>query len=161
VLDDRIIAEYLRRSYFSVDGLWFVKVEEQHGFDEALQLDVEVWRILAKIQARKACELLNLKTRTLTDLAAALALKFAAEQYEYRVVSQAPDKVEIEIAACPWLELLEKSGRSHLSAQVAEAICPTDFTAWAKEFDKGIAVSLPERMCNGEHGCRLLLKVSG
>jgi len=161
VFDDRIIADYLRRSYLSVDGLWFVKVEEQHGFDEALQLDAEVWRILAKIQARKACELLDLKTRTLADLAASLALKFAAEQYEYQVVNQTPDKVEIEITACPWLELLHKSGRSHLAAQVAAAICPTDFIAWAKEFDKGIAVSLPERMCNGEHGCRLVLKVSG
>ena len=32
------LAEYLRRSYHAVDGLWFVMVEEELGFDRALDL---------------------------------------------------------------------------------------------------------------------------
>ena len=56
--DPNILVEYLRRSYFVVDGLWFVKTEETSSFDHALDLDEEVWRILAKIQTRKARELL-------------------------------------------------------------------------------------------------------
>ena len=44
--------EYFRRSYTAVDGLWFMKVEERMGFEQALQIDEAVWRILPKIQAR-------------------------------------------------------------------------------------------------------------
>ena len=44
--------EYFRRSYTAVDGLWFMKVEEAYGFDNALDIDDEVWKVLPKIQAR-------------------------------------------------------------------------------------------------------------
>jgi len=159
VFDDRQIAEYLRRSYVAADGLWFVKVEERLDFEEALRLDVEVWRVLAKIQARKACELLGLKSRTLADLVTALQFRFAAEQYGGRIASQSENAAEIEISACPWIELLRKSDRAHLAARVAEAICPTELAAWAREFDSAITVSIPQRMCNGDAVCRLRLEV--
>jgi len=160
MFDDRTICEYLRRSYFAADGLWFMKVEERLDFEEALRLDVEVWGILAKIQARKARELLAIEGRTLADLMSALQLRFAAEQYGYGIVSQQPNRIEIEIAACPWIELLRKSGREDLAARVAEAICPTDLGGWAREFDPAIRVTLPQRMCEGATACRLVLEAS-
>ena len=46
------IIEYLYQCYVKADGLWFVKVEEQFGFDKALEIDAEVWKIIPKIQAR-------------------------------------------------------------------------------------------------------------
>ncbi len=51
-LNDKQIAEFFRRSYTAVDGLWFVKAEETCGFDAALDLDDEVWKIFPKVQAR-------------------------------------------------------------------------------------------------------------
>jgi hypothetical protein len=158
LLDDRTISEYLRRSYFAVDGLWFMKVEETLGFDEALCLDVEVWRILGKIQARKARELLGIEGGTIADLVAALQLKWAAEEYASRIVSQTPNRIEIEITACPWIDLLRKSGREELAARVADAICNTEYAAWAREFDPGITIALPNRICDGCRACRLVLE---
>ena len=52
-LTDQQKAEYYQRSYTAVDGLWFIKAEDKHGFDDALDLDTEVWRVMPKIQARK------------------------------------------------------------------------------------------------------------
>jgi len=158
MLDDHAIAEYLRRSYFAVDGLWFVKVEEKLGFDDALHLDCEVWRILGKIQARKARELLGIEGRGLADLVAALQLKWAAEQYGHRITSERPNRIEVEITACPWIELLRKSGRDDLAARVADATCPTEYAAWAGEFSPAVTVSLPERICDGHPTCRLILE---
>lgn len=155
---DREITEYLRRSYGAVDGLWFVKVEERHGFDEALRLDVAVWEILAKLQARKARELLGIAGRRPADLARALELKFVAEGYTYRITAPSPHRVEIEIAACPWLEMLRKSGREALAAPVAEAICPADFGAWAREFDPRLIVTISDRMCDGGCACRVAVE---
>ncbi|GAF84732.1 unnamed protein product, partial [marine sediment metagenome] len=51
-LSNRQIAEFWHRSYASVDGLWFMRVEERYGFDAALDIDNEVWKVLPKIQAR-------------------------------------------------------------------------------------------------------------
>ena len=49
-LSSKQVADYFNRSYKAVDGLWFLKVEEKYGFDTALELDNEVWKILPKIQ---------------------------------------------------------------------------------------------------------------
>ena len=51
-LSSKQIAEFWHRSYASVDGLWFMKVEEKYGFDAALDVDNEVWKVLPKMQAR-------------------------------------------------------------------------------------------------------------
>lgn len=158
MLDAQCIAEYLRRSYLAIDGLWFMKVEERLDFDEALLLDVAVWRVMSKIQARKACELLNLEGKTLSDLLAALELKFSAEQYDFTIKDHSPDYAEIEISGCPWMTLMEKSGRMHLADRVANAICGVEYEAWAKEFNPSITTVVQERRCNGAGMCRITLE---
>jgi len=52
--------EYFRLSYTAVDGLWFMKVEERMGFEQALQIDEAVWAVLPKIQARALKAMMNL-----------------------------------------------------------------------------------------------------
>lgn len=157
MIDDELISKYLRKSYFAVDGLWFMKVEDRLNFQEALLLDKQVWRILGKIQARRAIELLGIKSRTLGSLVASLQLKFDAEEYRCRINDQEPGHIEIEISECPWIELLRKAERMHLAEEIAEAICPTDFAAWAREFHRDIQIALPKRMCRGDDACLLVL----
>ncbi|MCJ7722279.1 DUF6125 family protein, partial [Candidatus Bathyarchaeota archaeon] len=60
------VADFFNRSYKAVDGLWFMKVEEKYGFDAALELDNEVWKVMAKIQARKIKSFLGLKNAPIT-----------------------------------------------------------------------------------------------
>ena len=50
--DDRL-AEVFSRSITTMDGLWFLAVEEEYGFDAALELDIRVWEKLGSIQARR------------------------------------------------------------------------------------------------------------
>ncbi|MHB1377104.1 MAG: DUF6125 family protein, partial [Candidatus Humimicrobiaceae bacterium] len=52
MLSSRQVKEYLQNSYAKVDGLWFLKTEEQFGFEKALESDLEVWKVMPKIQAR-------------------------------------------------------------------------------------------------------------
>ena len=59
-LDYQQIIEYFRRCYQAVDGLWFMKVEEKSGFDPALDVDHEVWKVMPKIQARMIKSMLKL-----------------------------------------------------------------------------------------------------
>jgi hypothetical protein len=58
-LTDQQAAGYFHRSFAAVDGLLFVRVEEKHGFDVALEIDNEVWKVLPKIQACKPKSLLQ------------------------------------------------------------------------------------------------------
>lgn len=44
------------RNLWTVDGLYFLGIEEQYGTEVATQIDANVWKIMGKIEARKLKE---------------------------------------------------------------------------------------------------------
>lgn len=149
------IARYLRRSYMAVDGLWFMKVEEVYGFDTALDIDREVWKVMPKIQARMLEEIGNAQNG-LAGLRACFATKLALEGMSFRVEQSEGERAfQIVISDCPWHALMVKSGREHLSEQVGSTICRTEYSIWAREFGEDIRFELRDRMCEGSPCCVL------
>ena len=49
------------RSLYTIDGLWFSILEQKYGFDAALGIDVEVWRQLGLIQAKRMLDKFAIK----------------------------------------------------------------------------------------------------
>ena len=158
-LTDNQIADYFHRSYAAVDGLWFMKMEERHGFDAALDVDVAVWEIMPKIQARKLKELTG-QTAGLAALFECFTTKFAIEHYAFTTAGPQNGGFEIAITDCPWVNLLTKSNRGHLAGVIGERICTTEYSTWAREFGPGIEFELGERLCNGCQRCVLRFKSS-
>jgi hypothetical protein len=150
--DDRLLAEYLRRAYHAVDGLWFVMAEEAHDFEHALELDRRVWEVLAKIQARKARDLLDAAGNSPEELARCFTLKLTADGHAFGVEVSERD-VTFAIRDCPWLELLRRSDRRHLAARVAQTICPTEGRAWCAEFGGEYDFEMPRMACVEGEGC--------
>ena len=54
------IIKMYSQNWLTVDGLWFSGVEERYGLDAAMELDVRMWQIGSKIEARRIKELFNL-----------------------------------------------------------------------------------------------------
>ena len=92
--DPQEIIAMLRRSYLAVDGLWFVMCEQRLGFQAALELDGDVWKVMPKIQARRAREVLGLAGNSAASFASAchgagrrLSRQQAAKQWKGRDVA--------------------------------------------------------------------------
>ncbi len=156
--DDATLVEFLRRSYFTVDGLWFVKTEEKRSFEEALELDEQVWTVMPKIQARKAKQLLGLEGNSLRDLAACFGLKFAAEGFDYEVRWPSEDALEIVVRRCPWYAMLSHAGREAIANSISEKICTAEFEGWTNEFAGEISFKLEKRLCAGDGTCVIRFK---
>lgn len=154
--DDKALIEFLRRSYFVTDGLWFVRAEAEHGFDETMRLDEQVWDVVPKIQARKAIELLGVAGDSIPDMVLCLELKFAAEGHGYRVVESMPERAVVEVMECPWLSALRKSGRDRLAEEICNRICAREATVWASQFSSDIRVEFDCRVPFGGSCCRLV-----
>jgi hypothetical protein len=152
--DHRILSEYLRRAYHAVDGLWFMRVEAERGFEHALELDQRVWEVLAKIQARKARELLGCTGNSSDELARCFALKLTADGHVFEV-SVTAGEVRFSVHACPWLELLRKTGREQLAARISQTICPTEGEVWCAEFGGEYQFSISPMACAGGDECVL------
>ncbi len=148
------VVEMLRRSYLAVDGLWFVMCEEELGFERALGLDERVWRVMAKIQARKAREVLGLPGNSPEELARALGLKLAADGHKFTTTTHAGG-VSVVIEACPWRAALEKAGRTEIAAEVGRRICTVEGEGWAAEFGNEFDYRMAECLCDEGKRCCL------
>ncbi|MCK9566330.1 MAG: L-2-amino-thiazoline-4-carboxylic acid hydrolase [Methanothrix sp.] len=173
-LTDEQKTEYFRRSYTAVDGLWFMKVEERLGFDEALQLDEAVWKVLPKIQARTLKGMMHLP-EGLAGLEQALSARLTLEGFDYEI-QPLEDGFAVIVKRCPWHDIMVKSGRGELSERVSELICRVENSVWASEFsgekgvqDEGeyregegqkIEFEREGRICRGEGRCVLKFCVS-
>ena len=154
-LSDRQIAEFWHRSYVSVDGLWFMKVEERYGFDAALDIDDEVWKVFPKIQARMLKSMLGVD-KGIDALFKCLTTKLSLEGFTFRA-ERAGDGggFKIVVSKCPWHDAMLKSGREELSGEVGTLICNTENLAWASEFGEDITFELGNQICKGSASCIL------
>ena len=156
VLSDEQVAKYFHRSYQAVDGLWFMKVEEKYGFDTALQMDKEVWKVMPKIQARMIKSFLKLGEGE-AALLDSLKAKLSLEGFKFNV-EQGENGFRIRISNCPWHNLMVKSGREKFSAKVGETICNAEYSVWASEFDENMQFTLATQKCQGAEHCLLTFK---
>lgn len=152
-LDLRQVAEYFARSYRAVDGLWFIKVEEKDGFDAALDVDDEVWKVMPKIQARMIKSFLGLENGQ-DALLESLVTKLELEEFKF-TTEKTEDGFRITITDCPWHNLMIKSGREHLAERVGTKICTTEYQVWASEFTKTIKFKLTSQKCDKAENCIL------
>ena len=157
-LTDKQMAEYYRRSYTTVDGLWFMKVEEKYGFDVALDVDDAVWEVLPKIQARML-KSMGCVEGGLEALRACLAARLTLDGFVFEI-EQADDNNELHmtITECPWHNVMINAGREHLSEKVGTRICSTEYRVWASEFGENIEFELRGQICSGASHCRLLFR---
>lgn len=152
-LNDKQIAEYCYRSYTAADGLWFMKIEEKYGFDTALEIDNEVWKVMPKVQARMLKSIGKMEMG-IDALSECLTTKLAIEGYAFKTEkTKNGSGFRIIIERCPWHDLIVKSGRENLSGKVGACICNTEYSVWASEFDDNISYELQCQICKGSEFC--------
>ena len=157
-LTDKQIADYFHRCFTAVDGLWFMKVEEKLGFENALEIDRAVWEVFSRIQAREMKAMLGLG-KSAEALRTAFTTALDLKGFTYRVEDKGAS-FRVVITQCPWHDTMVNSGRQHLSARVGEVICQTEYSIWAAEFGDNIRFSFesPHRLCSGAGTCVLCFK---
>lgn len=144
------VSKYLYQSYSKVDGLWFMKVEEQFGFEKALEIDADVWKILSKIQARYLkLKLSNAGITAKEVFISALKIKLDLDGYKFRLINK-DNLISIKITECPWHNILIRSGREDLSEKIGSIICKTEYSAFAYEFDPKYKLEICSRICSSK-----------
>ena len=152
-LSDRQIAEYWHRSYRTVDGLWFMKVEEKYGFDVALDIDDRVWRVFPKTQARMMKSMGGLENG-IEGLIEAVTTKLYLEGFAFEAETISGG-FRIVVSECPWHNIMVTAGREGLSGRVGTLICNSENSVWASEFGDDIRFELGEQICEGCKTCVL------
>jgi len=158
-ISDSVKAGYFQRIFETIDGLWFMKVEEDTDFERALDIDRRVWEIVPKIQARTLRTLLEIDGDGIGPLRRGLEAKFELEHYAAEFEEDG-GALRVKVRKCPWYALMLKSGRESLAGRVGEVICGTEYPVWLKEFGVEGEFRLETLLCSGADCCIMRFSVN-
>ena len=152
-MNDKQIADYMYRCFTAVDGLWFMKLEEKYGFDTALEIDNDVWKVMPKIQARML-KSMGKPSNGLEALLDCFTFKLRVEGFTFETEKMENKRgFRVIIEKCPWHDMLVNAGRENVSAKIGTIICNTDGSAWASEFGDDIKFEIESQLCSGSKLC--------
>jgi len=145
----------------AIDGLWFMAVEKKRGFEEALELDLEVWRNYGVIVTKRICRMLGITLdpdnppdlQTTSLLMESLCL-IDGTQCKGELASGG--ELIIRVSHCPWYENLRRSGRQdHVPC---EEIDNNIFRHWLEAIDPGITFEITRSLPRGDDHCEWIIR---
>jgi len=135
ISEDKLL-EVCSRSFTTVDGLWFLAVEQKYGFDAALELDLEVWRRFSRVHGRRLLKSFAIKEdspiRTLVKLLQADPIMSI---YRPEVVTLTDNKAVFRCVECPTQIARIRDGKGVFPGQ---RVCSAMYTAYAELIDPRI-----------------------
>jgi len=88
------------RNMWSIDGLYFLGIEEKYGTKVATEIDKDVWKIMGKIEARRLKNLFDIKDNNLSSLVKCLKLSGWALDLEDKEIIKKDNRVIISNSIC-------------------------------------------------------------
>jgi len=133
------LVELCSQSAYTLDGLWFTLVEEKFGLDTALEIDVEVWRRLCLIQAKRIAKYFPIdQGSSIRNLVKVIELDPLLVVYKLEVVKLTDALAVLRLTDCPPQKARIKDGRGEFPCKpVGIAL----FSSYAQVVDPRIKVS--------------------
>jgi hypothetical protein len=153
----------LYASIFQVlDGLWFIELEKQFGFDKALQLDKDVWKVFAQKEAQRLIKFFTEKgTIKKTDgplkiLEKILPMSIFNKTLKFKIETNGKDELEFIVTDCKTLAGMKRIGRPEAQAStVCYDMGFTYYDCFAKGIDPAFSVACaftPYKKAKGTKG---------
>ena len=133
------LREICSRTYYTIDGLWFLAVEEKYGFDVAFEMNQVVWERASSIIGKRLVKNLNLDGKP--PLQALLELIFADPlMYVHRpeVVTLTDTTAVFRCIECPIQVARIRDGKGAYDGKPG---CSLLFESYAGLIDPSIEVS--------------------
>jgi hypothetical protein len=126
------------RNLWTVDGLYYLGIEEAFGMDEATRIDAHVWEVMGKIEARKLKQFLHITGTDIPSMMHALRLSSWALDLEDKEIVLEGHRAVIRNVRCRVQSTRREKGLSEFGCK------PVRFgflKSFAKEFNPAILVT--------------------
>lgn len=126
------------RNWHTCDGLWFSGVEKRYGTDRALEIDIEMWDVSSRVEAKRIKEILCIPDSGGLD-AVIRAIHFMswAAKCEYRVDKEKNKRI-LTVISCPPQEARIRAG---IGTFACRPTFETGFANVAKVIDPQVSVT--------------------
>jgi hypothetical protein len=106
------------KSVITVDGLWFINLEEKYGLDLAIELDIQVWEEYGTIEARRLMTILNIaEGGGIPALVKALNFQIWVPDMDYEFQEITKNKAIFNITDCTPQKLRLRDNREEFACK--------------------------------------------
>jgi len=140
----------------AIDGLWFLALEKQLGFEKTLEMDLEVWKNYGAILLKRVARMNHValdpqKDMPLEEVLFYLGTLSRVDGTEYSGRITDGGELEFRIDRCPWYENLKSMGREKLIP--CEMIDNTIFGHWLGVLDGSLSMEFTRSRPRGDDHC--------
>jgi hypothetical protein len=155
--EDRIF--FFERNFITLDGLWFLEIENEVDWEIALKIDLIVWIKLLKTIIRRIKRYLKIETNTLYDIIKILAFRWSIEGWDYKIIKNDNNEIHVEINTCPYKETMSRNpDRHHRIAAICKQMCFPFYKEIIKDFNSDITFEVTKFQGLGDDICNFILK---
>ena len=147
----------------AIDRLWFIAVESRHGFDDALELDLEVWKQYGVVILKRIFRMLEieLEENEPPDMATMNYVMEKICEIDGTICKGdllSPHEIRFRVDRCSWWDNLNRSGREDIIP--CEFIDNTIFRHWLEAIDPSISFEITHALPRGDDHCEWIIKRS-
>lgn len=128
------LSNLFSRSLNTVDGLWFLGVEEKYGLEAAVEIDEQVWERFMSIHVKRVTKTYGLETRGIEGLIEAIEVDPLWTTMKPSIQRLSNDSIIFRFTDCPSQRARVRDGRGEFPCKGVETAC----------FNSMMKVFLPE-----------------
>ncbi|MFX1497090.1 MAG: DUF6125 family protein [Promethearchaeota archaeon] len=150
---------FFERNFFTLDGLWMIKTEEETNWETALNIDLIVWKKLLKIIFQRLKEYLDIQSNNLIDFIKILTFRWSVEGWDYEILFPNKSQIEIIIKNCPYYAAMDRNPDRHEKIPlICRNVCIPLYESLVVGFSKDIKISRRKFKGLGDHNCNFILE---
>lgn len=145
---------FFERNWFTLDGLWFLEIENEKDWITALKIDKMVWIRLLKTVFRRLKRYLAIETNTPYDIIKMLTFRWSIEGWGYKLLENKPNEIHIGITTCPYKEMMDRNPeRRDMIKIICEKMCHPFYKEVIEDTNNNITFNVIKSQGLGDDLC--------
>lgn len=162
-LDAKALEMLRLRALYTIDGLWFLEVEKEFGFEKALEVDLEVWKKYGVIMIRRIAKEAGIEIGN-ENKCSAREIMFLVKtisdidgsECDAEIIDE--NSFSVNIKRCTWWDALCRSGREEIVP--CEHIDEVIFEHWLSQTDSRYSFEITRSKQRGDDDCSFIIKAN-
>ncbi len=140
----------------ALDGLWFLEVEKEWGYEVANKINREVWRRCGPILVREMKKIFHLEGKTFDEVKILFGSLMELDGSAFTFESPDDQHLVVRISRCVWYENLKRAGRHELHdcMKIDLALLPT----WLEAINSRLVFDFGKAIPKGDDFCEIILR---
>ena len=149
--EQKDLVRLIKSSLTAIDGLWFLEVENELGFQKAFEIDLGVWKKYGPVMIKRITKMLAITDNGLDSFLRIFEVLCDIDGTRFTVRDQSESAAVLVIDHCPWHENLKRSKRENLVR--CDVVDKTVFPEWIQSFNPDMRIELYKSIPGGHERC--------